>query len=128
MDISTLDCRLTSAIRQNFKEYQVEVALKSIRPPQYIEVITRRANTEILHVVEIDVVPHSRVVDLQTFCVKGKKKASYDFYRYQNVLWRPDRFQCNFNLIFLEVLPNGTCKSAIESANIHITSNNFIGQ
>ena len=90
MDISTLDCRLTSAIRQNFKEYQVEVALKSIRPPQYIEVITRRANTEILHVVEIDVVPHSRVVDLQTFCVKGKKKASYDFYRYQGELKKQD--------------------------------------
>jgi hypothetical protein len=27
MDISTLDCKLTSAIKQNFKEYQVEVAL-----------------------------------------------------------------------------------------------------
>lgn len=82
IDIDKVDEAVTKAIRENFKEYQVETVLKCIRSPQCIEVISASSKIDNKHVVEIDVVPQSAVVGNQTFSVKGKKKGMYLFYRY----------------------------------------------
>ncbi|KAK7107827.1 sterile alpha motif domain-containing protein 9-like [Littorina saxatilis] len=61
---------VTDEIYRAFFDEQREVALKSIRDPVYIPVVSQEAASAEIFVVEVDVIPHSEVVGNEAFFLK----------------------------------------------------------
>ncbi|CAG2230814.1 SAMD9 [Mytilus edulis] len=86
IDVTSVDSTITKAIRQQFKDYQVETVLRCVRCPQFIEVVGSSQTQEKINVIEIDVIPYSGVVGNQNFYVINTNKLNtiHIFYRYLN--------------------------------------------
>ncbi|KAJ8312177.1 LOW QUALITY PROTEIN: hypothetical protein KUTeg_009550 [Tegillarca granosa] len=70
---------------QYFFPDQQSKALSCIRPAKFIEVTTSVGKSDILHVIEVDVVPSFRIINGESFFLKlldGNEKDSCRFYRY----------------------------------------------
>lgn len=84
--------RITDCIMKSFQCHQQSTALNCIRPPQFVEVAC--AGNETLYVVEVDVLPCSRIVEEQAFFVKSAVKGGQqnNLLRYNNGIVIADIF------------------------------------
>ncbi|CAG2230817.1 SAMD9 [Mytilus edulis] len=84
--------QITDCIMTSFQCHQHSTALNCIRPPQFVEVTC--ASSETLYVIEVDVVPCSRLVNEQAFFVKSTMAGGQlnSLLRYNNGIFIADPF------------------------------------